>query len=387
MKVWYLSSGPFPTGSAYSTRLVGFARLLISLGHDVRIVVDDTPLSAREGVWDGIPYTALGVGGHSIVQRLTNRYRVSSFLQSRRNNGPDLVLLRSDADRFGRVSRQLQRQGVPYIVEICERYNPDNWRGAFLNPFYWQYQFAYRRQFPRARGLIAISRYLANQFSGISPRIVIPTIVDSTAYSWRREAGGKPVRLIYAGNPGRGKELLAEIVEAMDEVDPTHTLIRFDIYGVSGTRLQEIAPLSCRNPMVTAHGRRPVEEVLAAYLSADYGIFVRPHRISSQAGFPTKLAESMLCGTPSICNDTGDIGIYINEGNGVLLEGPTKADIARGLQHALSLSPKLAAETREGARRTAEQAFDYRSHQAAFSAFLDDVLAVSVEAGQPKSST
>lgn len=68
--------------------------------------------------------------------------------------------------------------------------------------------------------------------------------------------------------------------------------------------------------------------MLERYCEADFSIFVRPDRRSSHAGFPTKLAESLAAGTPVITNNTGDIGLYLKDGeNGFLLKDGTQKSV------------------------------------------------------------
>ena len=107
---------------------------------------------------------------------------------------------------------------------------------------------------------------------------------------------------------------------------------------------------------------------------ADYSIFIRPRRRSSDAGFPTKLAESMAVGTPVITNDTGDVGLYIKDGeNGYLLSEGTADELTAVLKEILKEGAYLRRLQRRNARRTAEQVFDYRGYRETMTKFIDEV--------------
>ena len=57
------------------------------------------------------------------------------------------------------------------------------------------------------------------------------------------------------------------------------------------------------------------------YQEHHFSIFMRSHRRSSDAGFPTKLAESLAAETPVLADKTGDIPYYIENGkNGFVVE-------------------------------------------------------------------
>ena len=114
---------------------------------------------------------------------------------------------------------------------------------------------------------------------------------------------------------------------------------------------------------VFIHGKVPQEKIGEILRNADYQMFIRPLRRSSNAGFPTKLAESMAVGTPVITNLTGDIGLYLEDGaNGFLANGVSSSSIKDVFEKILRTDDKKYSEMRKEARRTAEKCFDFRCY-------------------------
>jgi glycosyltransferase involved in cell wall biosynthesis len=132
--------------------------------------------------------------------------------------------------------------------------------------------------------------------------------------------------------------------------------------------------LDSMDGIVYIMGKIPQQEVHQAYMDADYSIFIREDKRSSHAGFPTKLAESMAAGTPVITNDTGDIGLYLKNGeNGYLLQDTSPESIKKVLEKILQLTSEETIEMRSKARKTAEESFDFRVYKQLMKDFLEDV--------------
>ena len=66
---------------------------------------------------------------------------------------------------------------------------------------------------------------------------------------------------------------------------------------------------------------------------SDFTILLRDSKTSTNAGFPTKVSESMAMGVPVLANITSDIATYMTDGeNGIVLPPPDDvAAISQGL--------------------------------------------------------
>ena len=122
-------------------------------------------------------------------------------------------------------------------------------------------------------------------------------------------------------------------------------------------------------------GRIPQDQVAEAVRQADFSLVIRPNRESSNAGFPTKLAESMAVATPIFANLTGDIGLYVKNGiNGLVSASDSQQDVVKTLRRALKMQADELEAMRISARKTALQAFDYRAYKQNLNEFISNVM-------------
>jgi glycosyltransferase involved in cell wall biosynthesis len=184
---------------------------------------------------------------------------------------------------------------------------------------------------------------------------------------------------VYAGDAGR-KDLLANAIRGLSYLGERGKSVRMFIVGPShdefASSLGSDSELlnTCRD-QVEFTGRLPHRVALQRVAECDFSIMLRPHQRFAEAGFPTKLVESLACGVPMIGNLTSDIGMYVRDGiEGIVLADCTPESFAQGLERALSLSPDQRQAMREAARRRAEGSFDYRNWVETIGQFMDAVL-------------
>lgn len=107
--------------------------------------------------------------------------------------------------------------------------------------------------------------------------------------------------------------------------------------------------------------------------NSDYTILLRDSKTSTNAGFPTKISESLSLGVPVITNLTSDIGDYvINNVNGIVVPGPASMEetiriIDRTINESNKKSLKLKEETIN------QSPFFYMNYVERMSSFLDEL--------------
>ena len=113
--------------------------------------------------------------------------------------------------------------------------------------------------------------------------------------------------------------------------------------------------------MLIFHGRVPQSDVPRLLSTADYSVLLRPLKRYAQAGFPTKLVESLAAGVPVMANRTSDIAGFVRDGKeGILLTDHGPAAFVDGVKRALALPPAQKDAMRRNARLQAEISFDFR---------------------------
>jgi len=379
-KVVYVTSSYFPFGQAYSTRVIAFSKLLKHLGYSVHVIADLSLEKKRMGQTDDYSYEIVGEKSHfsrSLVNSYNSYNRLKEYLYQH-----DVAFVIMNAGmhwRFNNIMKLCAERKIPLILEICEWYDKSSFRLKGFDPRYILLNRCMNYAFYSANGIIAISRLLADHFAKMKiPVIRIPTIMDTHTLTYSKPIEYKKIRLIHAGTAVIHKEKFKNILLAIKAFD-NKNFFEFYIYGSDrATVLKNIdndsSLLDSLDGSVYIMGKIPQQEVHQAYMHADYSIFIREDKRSSHAGFPTKLAESMVAGTPVITNDTGDIGLYLKNGeNGYLIKDTSPESIKEVLEEIIQLSSEENLQMRSKARKTAEESFDFRVYKQLMKDFLEDV--------------
>lgn len=178
------------------------------------------------------------------------------------------------------------------------------------NPYYWNIELAMRYLIPKCDGVICISQYLTDYYRSKNVPVfnVPPTLSVLTMPKVKNKLKGKKIKLVYTGNPGH-KDILNDVISVVNSLKDLYEL---DIAGVTGENTTNIR----------YHGYLSHENSLSLLCSSDFSILFRPLNKISQAGFSTKVVESMSCSVPVITNNTGDLSSYITDGNnGYIFDG------------------------------------------------------------------
>jgi glycosyltransferase involved in cell wall biosynthesis len=123
---------------------------------------------------------------------------------------------------------------------------------------------------------------------------------------------------------------------------------------------------------VDSLGPLPQQHVSALIREATFSVLLREPRVFAQAGFPTKVPESLAVGTPVICNITSDLHEYVRDGiEGILCRDQTADAFAAAVERVLLLRTDQLRAMRAAARARAEISFDFRVYADTLSSLLD----------------
>jgi glycosyltransferase involved in cell wall biosynthesis len=282
-----------------------------------------------------------------------------------------------------RLRRFCARNHLPLICDVTEWYEPTHWSGGRFDLRRWDVEMSLRYWAPRAQGAIVISRYLEQAFAKHGrPVLRVPPLIDLQDPKWEfprtaTKSTGE-LRVVYAGDAGR-KDYLANAIRGLSYLGERGKSVRMLIVGPSRDELaSSLGPdselLNTQRDQFEFTGRLPHPMALQRVAECDFSIMLRPHERYAEAGFPTKLVESLACGVPMIGNLTSDIGMYVRDGiEGIVLRDCTPESFAQGVERALSLSADQRQDMGAHARRRAKQSFDYRNWAEPLRAFMKEV--------------
>ena len=372
--VLFIVGTSFPSGSASSSRALNLVRLLKSVGCRVHVIADHISNTKQN----------LDVCSFEGIENKPNKpVGVLSFEKAKeycKKNKVDIVLMNAKSDRFNLFANYCNMNNIKLIVENCEWYDYSNYKLGKKDLDFLLNEEMLNNGFRKADGFISISRLLHNYNIGLKKlSIRIPTILDVKNTIARIEPNKGKIKLIYTGRPGKSKELLLPIIQALLSEPKFYNNIEFHIYGPDLLHVLynidfKILTLFRARRCVHIHGLVKQEEILSLIRNADYQIFLRPDRKSSNAGFPTKLAESMSVGTPVITNNTGDISLYLKDGiNGFMLNDNTAEDVAAVCSKIMKISFDERKHQRCACKKTSEDSFDYRIYKDSILKLLEKI--------------
>lgn len=378
MRILMFSNFELPDSCANSLRVINFAKIFKALGHEVDVVgVSYSKSNELIGTFHGIEYKMIqadlltGINAYKRIIKLKKSIR--DYLESSSVTNPfDAILLSNIyfdfADVFADYAKKNQSD---LIINSVEWYEKDNviFRGLAGKINLIKNRIALKKIHTKFGNIIAISSLLDNYYKERGCNTIsIPTIIDfESEYSEikPRENNTSKIHIAYAGVPGK-KDYITNAINAIELLtNEEKERVCFDFYGIKSENLYSLGIskefLHNNSSVIRCHGKIPYEQVKEKIASADFTILIRPQLRYANAGFPTKVGESMSCGTPVIANITSDLGKYIIDGKtGIICENETKEACAKAIKRAIGISPDERKKMRENAISMAKESFDYR---------------------------
>lgn len=280
-----------------------------------------------------------------------------------------------------------KKQKFKLLVDVVEWFDYSNLNYGGFGPLALDVHWAMTRLIPKADGVIAISSFLENYYRMRGVKTLrIPQLVDLEEDKWNfvRPEPFDPafLNLVYAGSPAR-KDLIGNAVIGLKRLVRGGAKVKLHLFGPTPEELRvclgrdQALVEELQGKALHFHGLVSQEAIPALLAKADFSVLLRPDARYAHAGFPTKLTESFAAGVPAIANLTGDIGLYLRDGeNGFVLPDWSPEAFEERLKPLLHLSPDRKQSLRESARMEAFRCFDFRNYLNPLTDFI-----IEVEAG------
>lgn len=314
-KILYIGGFKLPDKNAAAHRVINTAKIMKLLGHEVIFFnLDDNCGVGREKNYLG--FKCIEEKKNSEIDYVVFAKQVISIINE---TCPDVVIAYNyPSFALRKVKHYCGKHSIKCVADITEWYEP---HGSLIHKIVMMIDTEYRMNHVlyQMDGIIAISKFLYTKYKKSNNTICIPPLVDIEEEKWKykkhKDAG--IIKFVYAGVPCKSKERLDLIVKAIANVSKIKN-VKLVIIGVTREQYKKIySDESAVDSCIDFKGYINHEETIRTIIDSDWSIIIRENNRLVKAGFPTKLAETIACGTPVIINEFSNVFDYIDESNGI----------------------------------------------------------------------
>lgn len=390
MRIAYVGPFSFPASHANSLRVYGVARALALSGAEVLIGAADNEAPGAEHLFEGISVYPLGEFPRAdwprwrrVLRGVDAGERTAQWIASL-NPKPDAILVYGTP--FGYLRRLLplaRKMRVPLLLDVVEWYDPSHLPGGKYGPVALAFEYSMRRLATQADGAFVISRYLETYFNakGMPTLRVPPLFSPAGARSDQFLETDGCLHLCYVGTPGK-KDKLGTVLQAVTALDNQNIEVELHLVGVDNAGLTSLMKThDLRMPpeggkiRITAHGR--VNNVTARSIvgACDFTVLLRDQARYSLAGFPSKVAESLMLGTPVMANLSSNLDEILVDGrNSIVVSKPDVASLVSAINRALDIENEGLMRMKEYSQEDGVRLFDMKNHAAPLRDFILGLL-------------
>jgi glycosyltransferase involved in cell wall biosynthesis len=365
-----------PEGNAAAQRSLVTAKMLLNAGLNVRLVGSDRRLSLGDSAIpigstiDGLemwhlPYPRTAA---QWLRRFASDAYCDQILRLGRLDGVILYNLPYLLQRS--IVAKCSSLRIPVVQEVTDW---PHWRarafpwGLFSYVDGW---WRIRRYRAMDHWAVCASVNIAEALDPLRKRsVVVPTCIDTLDEKWRARESDLELpecTFAFAGDPGPSneKERLDWLIRGVLELNSRGVRCTLRIAGPHTNRFRGLlgdAPEEIRSAVVF-HGEIEHRGVPALLRRSRFSALVRPETRVAIHGFPTKLGESLACGTPVVATPVGQVASFMaGQGFGIVARSVSY----QATLEALGRAATMPRETSDSMRRAAlaYRGLDWRVHE------------------------
>lgn len=371
----------YPEEDAGAVRQHAFAKNLYELGFEPIVIGMGKTTNFQKEEYDGVSYYSLRYTSSSLFSRALGR-KLFTFNLKRLINTMDpsqikgILIVSGEKSTFSYIKKYANKYHIQLYHDSVEWYSPCEFKAGEKDPAYKHNNNINTKYIDENYKVFAISTLLEKYFANRNiPTIRVPVIMDVQNTVCAKTHNEK-VQFLYAGSLG-GKDQIETFIEAIGMLeDEKRKKVEFYILGITYEQYaatHKMVPKTILGESVHFKGRVSREVVQEYLKTADFTILLRPaDQRYANAGFPTKIVESLANSTPVLCNITSDLGMYLNnEENAVIIPDIDTKSCLYAINSILELDKGDFETMRSSARKTALDCFDRRLYINAFKEFIE----------------
>lgn len=348
-KVLYIGGFELPDKNAAAQRVIGIAKSLREAGHEVRFVNALKEYAREPHDTEYFGFSTFEYKREGDKDYLFGAHKAISIIQKEKPNA--VIAYNYPAVALNRIRKYCQANNIKCIADVTEWPKPVG--GSIVYRIIKELDTAYRMRYVQKHvdSVVAISRFLYDYYREKVPTVLIPPTVDISDDKWNVgvEKKTEVTSFAYAGSPSALKEKLDVIVRAIIECGKTERIV-FNVVGITKNQFVQMYSWAGDLPKeIVFWGRIPHTDVIRIVRESSWSIILRDNNIVVKAGFPTKLVESISCGTPVIVNRFSNVTDYLTKNNSLLIN--SKEEIEEAIKTACKYTPIVDRER-----------FDYRRY-------------------------
>ncbi len=388
-KVAVLCSYAFPEGMAPSIRILAYCNGLRQNGVKTEIFSfhrlvreSNNPVS---GEARGIKYTCTYISHHRIVRGVRSflekikmvRRTIKAIRESNQEQRIDHLFISFDSLLYLYAF-------VPFIASmgircifIADEF-PEPIRQLKTDLPKWQYN-AYRFIFKRINKRVLMTKALQDFYDkkvSSKPTFIMSSIIEASRFRGEvsRESLDNPF-LCYMGNMQLAKDDVLTIIKAFRIVAEDFPSLELRLYGTPNNKdrriIEDLITKLNLNERARIMGRIDYDEVPVVLSQATLLVTAQPNTKRAEGGFPTKMAEYMMSGTPMLVTDVGEIHLYVSDGVNTFMVLPESPELYADKIRFILENPEAAGKIANNALSYAKEHFDSKNVTKGLMRFLD----------------
>ena len=313
--VLYIGGFELPDKNAAAQRVVGNAYALKTLGYDVVFLNKTkcknnlnttyygcTCINSKKSSWKYLTSA-------NEVKKIIKQYQVTH-----------LIAYNYPATALKKIIKFCKKNNVKCYADVTEWYEI---KGNPLKKLVKKYDVDLRMKVLHKQmdGVIAISEYLYQYYVKDVKTVKVPPLVNIAAEKWNKidKFNENKTVFSYVGSPSARKEKLDIVVKTIDALSNKRD-VKLIVVGITKAEFEQMYSCLIESNAIEFMGRLPHEEAIKVVKQSNWSIIIRENFLFVKAGFPTKVVESISCGTPVLANKFSNIQDYLNVNNSMLFD-------------------------------------------------------------------
>ena len=357
----------FPEGMAPTIRILAYCKGLQQNGVKCEIFTfKETPSDTHEplsGIVEGIPFHKSYLKhGNGTLGKLRDKCSMLQRLkeQIRRSNDSepfDYVLLSFDTlDKLYTIVPIGKSLGIKMLF-IGDEFPEPIRRLREDIPSWHKRAYGFIHRYLKGRILMTknLKRFY-DERAGVMPTYILNSIIDEKRFEGLKRELVEQKYLCYMGNMQLAKDNVDNIIKAFSMVSADYPDYQLWLFGTPSSQDRMIVEQAIREhkleEKVFIKGRVDFDKVPQILTNASLLVTSQPITKRAQGGFPTKMAEYMMSGTPMLVTNVGEIYKYVQNGVTAYMVEPCDPDAySQKLRYILSHPAE--------AEQVAQRAYEY----------------------------